>query len=77
MKHVNYNNCIVGIPNSILTFFGLKNINQDNLLIDDYLKKYNSKNVVVILCDGMGHNFLNKNLSKNNFLIKSCVKHND
>ena len=70
MKHVNYNNCIVGIPNSVLNYFGLKQIHQSNELINSYLKKYNPKNIVVILCDGMGHNFLNASLSKDMFLAK-------
>ena len=71
MKHVNYNNCIVGIPNSVLSYFGLKCINQSNEIIDEYLKKYSPKNVVVLLCDGMGHNFFNEKLSENSFLRKN------
>lgn len=37
MKHVNYNNCIVGIPNSVLSYFGLKCINQSNEIIEKQL----------------------------------------
>ena len=71
MKYINYNNCIVSIPNSILNYYGLKKYNESNKLIDEYLKKYNPKNIVLILCDGMGYNFLNKNLPNNNFLRKN------
>lgn len=71
MKYINYNNCIVGLPNSILNYFGLEKCNQSNLLVDKYLEKYNPKNVVIILCDGMGNNFLNKNLPNNNYLRKN------
>lgn len=71
MKQVNYNNCIVGIPNSILKFFGFKIINQSNRLIDEYIKKINPRNIVVILCDGMGHIFLNTNLLSDSFLRKN------
>ena len=71
MKYINYNNCIVGIPNSILSYFGLEKCNQSNVLVDEYLRKYNPKNIVTIICDGMGNEFLNEYLPDNNFLRKN------
>ena len=71
MKYINYNNCIVGIPNSILSYFGLEKCNQSNVLVDEYLRKYNPKNIVLIICDGMGNDFLNEYLPDNNFLRKN------
>ena len=71
MKYINYNNCIVGIPNSILSYFGLKKCNQSNVLVDKYLRKYNPKNIVTIICDGMGNDFFNEYLPDNNYLRKN------
>lgn len=74
MKFIDYNNSIVGIPNSVLKYFGLKPLNSTDSIVDKFLNKNKPKNVVVILCDGMGHNTLAKFLSQNDFLLKNEKK---
>lgn len=74
MKRINYSNSIVGIPNSILKFWGIECFNDTSKIVDKYLSKYNPQNIIIILCDGMGFNFLKNNLSKNDFLLKNTKK---
>lgn len=68
--NIDYNNCITNLSCSILKYFGLEYKHNTIKEIDDALKS-NPKNVVVILCDGMGHNILNRVLNKNDFLVKN------
>ena len=42
--------------------------------IDKILEDYKPKNVVTILCDGMGSNILDRMLDKDSFLIKNRLK---
>ncbi len=74
MKRINYSNSIVGIPNSILKYFGIGYFNSTSKVLDKYLNKYNPQNIIIILCDGMGFNFLKNNLSKKDFLLKNTKK---
>ena len=70
MDFIDYQNCIVGIPNSILKYYGLKELNISLSVLDEYLNK-DIKNIVIILCDGMGYNFLENTLSEKDFLRKN------
>ena len=70
---INYKESIVGIPNSILKYFGLKAINDSNFEIDEILLRNQPKNVILILCDGMGMNLL-KTYSKSCPLLFSNIK---
>ena len=39
MKRINYSNSIVGIPNSILKYFGIEYFNSTSKVLDKYLNK--------------------------------------
>ena len=69
----NYNECITNLSNSILKHFNQETHHNtieylDNILDKDY------KNVIVILCDGMGSILLDEMLDKDSFLIKNRIK---
>ena len=49
----NYEECITNLSNSILKHFNLKTYHNTLPFIDDILDK-NYKNIIVILCDGLG-----------------------
>ena len=70
----NYNDCLTNLSNSILKYFGCETINPTLPDIDEILKENNSKNVLVILFDGMGSNILERNLSENSFLRKHVLR---
>ena len=71
--NVDYNNCLVNLSNSILKYFDCETHNNSLEYLDEILKKNNSKNVVLILCDGMGSIISEANLNKNDFLIKNRI----
>ncbi|MBQ4584433.1 MAG: alkaline phosphatase family protein [Bacilli bacterium] len=71
MEYIDYLNCIVGIPNSILKHYGLKEFNNSLKMLDEHLKNNNPKNIILIICDGMGYDFLENNLNKKDFLRKN------
>jgi len=67
----NYNDCIVNLANSIMKYFDLP-ANHDTLKdVDEILNSRNPKNVVVMLCDGMGTNILKRALKPDDFLVKN------
>lgn len=63
----NYDRCILGIPNSLLSYYGAK-AHHTSLPILDKLLKRNYKNVILIILDGMGADMLQHNLSPLSFL---------
>ena len=70
-----YNNCIMGIPNSITRHYGAKS-NHPGLKLLDSALEHEYKNVVFMIYDGMGTQMLKDNLSKDSFLrqnIKSEI----
>lgn len=67
-----YNNNIIGIPSSILGFYGAKTYHQGLKLIDSALTG-GFKNVVFMIYDGMGISMMNDNLPKDSFLIKNTI----
>ena len=70
----NYNECITNIACSIRKYFELEYKHNTLKEIDDYLYKYNPKNVVVFLFDGMGSKILNRNLPQDSFFRKNMKK---
>lgn len=69
----NYEESITNLSNSILKHFNIETYHNtipylDNILDKDY------KNVIVVLCDGMGSILLDEMLDKNSFLIKNRIK---
>lgn len=67
IKYPDYDNCIAGIPNSVLKSMGLEPGRRTLELLDRYLEGRSYENVVVILLDGMGKNIMDANLSKDGF----------
>ncbi|MCQ2978508.1 MAG: alkaline phosphatase family protein [Clostridia bacterium] len=67
----NYDDCLTNLSNSILKHFGCKTFHNSLSDIDEILKENNSKNVVVVLLDGMGSNIMDRLLPDNAFLRKN------
>jgi predicted AlkP superfamily pyrophosphatase or phosphodiesterase len=70
-----YDNSILGIPNSILKYCGVEPLNKTNKILDKALEK-GYKNVVVMLFDGMGMDCLENNLPKEDSIFHSNIKQN-
>ena len=67
IKYPDYENCIAGIPNSILKSMGIEPGRRTSELLDRYLAEKAYENIVVILLDGMGKNIIDANLSRRGF----------
>ena len=63
----NYEHSILGIPNSLLRYYGAK-AHHTSLPILDKLLKRNYKNIILVILDGMGVDILQHNLSSLSFL---------
>lgn len=70
----NYNECLTNLACSIRKYFGLDYKHNTLDYIDEILSKKKPKNVVTILCDGMGSNIIDRILDKDAFLIKNRIK---
>ena len=70
----NYNECLTNLACSIRKYFDLEYKHNTLDYIDKVLDEYKPKNVVTILCDGMGSNILDRTLEKDSFLIKNRIK---
>ena len=70
----NYNECITNLACSIRKYFNLEYRHNTLEYIDKLLEEKKPKNVVTILCDGMGSNIMDRMLEANSFLIKHRLK---
>ena len=70
----NYQECLTNLACSIRKYFNLDYKHNTIDYIDELLNKYQPKNVVTILCDGMGYNILKRTLNEDDFLIKNLLK---
>lgn len=70
--NIDYDKCITNLACSISKYFGLEYSHNTLAILDEYLST-TPRNVILILCDGMGYNILNRTLSKDDFLIKHLV----
>ena len=70
----NYNECLTNLACSIRKYFDLDYKYKTLDYIDRILEEYKPKNVVTILCDGMGSNIMDRMLDKDAFLIKNRIK---
>ena len=70
----NYNECLTNLACSIRKYFELDYKHNTLDYIDRILDEYKPKNVVTILCDGMGSNIIDKMLPQDSFLIKNRLK---
>lgn len=70
----NYNECLTNLACSIRKYFSLDYHHNTIDYIDKILDEYKPKNVVTILCDGMGSNIIDRVLDKDDFLIKHRIK---
>ena len=66
--NIDYNKCLTNLASSISKYFGIEPFHNTLDSLDDALSS-NPKNVVLILCDGMGYNILNRTLDKDSFLV--------
>ena len=70
----NYNECLTNLACSIRKYFKLDYKHNTLDYIDKILDEYKPKNVVTILCDGMGSNIIDRVLDKEDFLIRNRLK---
>jgi len=70
----NYNECLTNLACSIRKYFGLEYHHNTLPYIDEILDRDKTKNVIVILFDGMGSKILNRTLEDNSFFIKNRLK---
>ena len=71
---VNYNkNNIVNLSNSILKYFNIKPFHNTISELDKILKKNKYKNVVLLVCDGLGYYNLNELLPNNSYLKRNNI----
>ena len=70
----NYNECLTNLACSIRKYFNLKYKHSTLDYIDKILADRKPKNVVTILCDGMGSNIMDRILLNDSFLIKNRLK---
>lgn len=70
----NYNECLTNLACSIRKYFGLDYEHNTIDYIDMILNENKPKNVVTILCDGMGANIMERILPANSFLLKHKIK---
>lgn len=64
---INYKRCLTNFSNSILKHFELETYHESLEELDKVLDENNSKNVIVILYDGMGARIIDHVLGENNF----------
>lgn len=70
----NYNECLTNLACSIRKYFGLEYKHNTLSYIDKLLEDKKPKNIVTILCDGMGSNIMDRILTNDSFLIKNRLK---
>ena len=70
----NYNECLTNLACSIRKYFELDYKHNTLEYIDKILDEYKPKNVITILCDGMGSNIMDRALGENAFLVKNRLK---
>lgn len=68
-----YENSILGIPSSLLKYYGLNHNYPSIKELDDVLQA-SKKNIVYIILDGMGINIMNNCLNKDSFFNKHLIK---
>lgn len=70
----NYHECLTNLACSIRKYFGLDYKHNTLSYIDEILEKIQPKNIVTILCDGMGANILDRTLNYGDFLLENKLK---
>lgn len=70
----NYNECLTNLACSIRKYFGLDYKHNTLSYIDEILEVNKPKNVVTILCDGMGSNIMDRVLKEDSFLLTHRIK---
>ena len=69
-----YHECLTNLACSIRKYFNLDYKHNTLSYIDEILEKEKPKNVVTILCDGMGANILDRTLNYGDFLLEHKFK---
>ncbi len=70
----NYHECLTNLACSIRKYFDLEYKHNTLSYIDEILEHEQPKNVVTILCDGMGANILDRTLNYGDFLLEHKFK---
>lgn len=70
----NYNECLTNLACSIRKYYNLEYSHKTLDYVDKILDDKKPKNVVLILCDGMGSKIIDKVLDSKSFLMKNKYK---
>lgn len=70
----NYNECLTNLACSIRKYFGLDYKHNTLSYVDEILESKKPKNIVTILCDGMGSKIIERVLDENSFLLSNKFK---
>lgn len=70
-NYIDYTNCLTNLTCSILKYFNCEYKHNTLDYIDKILDKKKPKNVILVLCDGMGYNLINRILPSNSFLVNN------
>ncbi|MBQ6498173.1 MAG: alkaline phosphatase family protein [Bacilli bacterium] len=70
----NYDECLTNLACSIRKYFELEYKHKTLSYIDEVLEEYKPKNIITILCDGMGSNIMDRVLDANSFLRINRIK---
>ncbi len=74
IEYPNYNESLVSLASSILSFYGVDNPGHPSLpQIDSLLAQKKPRNIVLMLFDGFGYNIMRRNLPADSFLARHIV----
>lgn len=73
LKYKNYDHSIVNLMSSIQKHYHLVTNHSTLQNVDEILAKKDYKNVIVMVCDGMGKSILDQHLSQVSFLQKNTI----
>ena len=67
---IDYNNSLTSIACSIMKYFELNPLHKSHETLDTIFSETQPKNVILLLCDGLGSRILDKVLKPDDFLLK-------
>ncbi len=73
LKYKDYDHSIVNLMSSIQRHYNVVANHNSLKIVDEILEKKDYKNVIVMVCDGMGKSILDKHLPKDSFLQRNTI----
>lgn len=71
--NIDYDNSLVSLSNSLLKFYECETHHKTLKVLDDALNEDKPKNIVLVICDGMGSKISDINLNENDFLRRNRI----